>query len=432
MPDTSITIPIDELRTAAGGAVITPDDPEYEQARMVFYRNFDRRPAVIVRPESAAAVARIVSFARESSTELAVRSGGHSLAGHGVSEGGIVLDLAALKAMEVDPHARTASAQTGLTAAEYTTTAGEYGLATGFGDTGVVGIGGLTLGGGVGFLSRRYGLTIDDLLGADIVTADGDVLQVDDESHPDLFWAIRGGGGNFGVATKFTFRLHELPSIVGGMLILPATPPVIESFIAAADEAPDELSAIANIMVAPPMPFLPEEAHGKPIIVALVCYAGDADSGPRALAPFRALAKPVADLVRPMAYPEIYELGPPPPPPSHDAARSFFIEEVDATAAETIVEQVRASTAPMAVAQLRVLGGASRPRRRRTRTATGGSWWRSVRYGRTVRPHPCTSPGWTGSHERWSAASPGSTSTSSVTKARRGCARRTRAKRGTG
>jgi FAD/FMN-containing dehydrogenase len=190
------------------------------------------------------------------------------------------------------------------------------------------------------------------------VTADGDVLQVDDESHPDLFWAIRGGGGNFGVATKFTFRLHELPSIVGGMLILPATPQVLESFIAAADEAPDELSAIANIMVAPPVPFLPEEAHGKPIIMALVCYAGDADSGARAVAPFRALAEPVADLVRPMAYPEIYELGPSPPPPNHDAARSFFLEEVDASVAETIVDHVRAATAPMAVAQLRVLGGA--------------------------------------------------------------------------
>jgi FAD/FMN-containing dehydrogenase len=139
MPDTSTTIPIDEVRTAAGGAVITPDDGEYEQAREVFYRNFDRRPAVIVRPESAASVARVVSFARESSTELAVRSGGHSLAGHGVSEGGIVLDLGALNAMEVDAHARTASAQTGLTAAEYTTTAGEYSLATGFGDAGVVG-----------------------------------------------------------------------------------------------------------------------------------------------------------------------------------------------------------------------------------------------------------------------------------------------------
>jgi FAD/FMN-containing dehydrogenase len=358
MSDTTLTIPLAELRAAAGGAVITPADGEYEQARTVFYRQFDRRPAAIVRPESARAVARIVSLARESSTELAVRSGGHSLAGHGVSDGGIVLDLRALTAMEIDADTHTARAQTGLTAAEYTRMAGEQGLATGFGDTGVVGIGGLTLGGGVGFLSRLHGLTIDDLLAAEIVTADGEVLQTDEESHPDLFWAIRGGGGNFGVATRFTFRLHELPSIVGGMLMLPATPEVIRSFVTAAHEAPDELSAIANVMVAPPMPFLPEAAHGKLVIMALVCYAGDADAGERAVATFRALAEPVADLVRPMAYPEIYELGPPPPPPNHDAARSFFLEDVDTSAAEAIVEHVRASTAQMAVAQLRVLGGA--------------------------------------------------------------------------
>jgi FAD/FMN-containing dehydrogenase len=358
MLDTSITIPIDELRAAAGGTVITPEDGEYEQARTVFYRKFDRYPAAIVRPRKATDVARIVSLARASSTELAIRSGGHSLAGHGVSDGGIVLDLGALTAVDVDADTHTARAQTGLTAAEYTSIAGEHGLATGFGDTGIVGIGGLTLGGGVGFLSRLHGLTIDDLLGAEIVTADGDVLQIDDESHPELFWAIRGGGGNFGVATRFTFRLHELPSIVGGMLMLPATPQVITSFVTAADEAPNELSAIANIMVAPPVPFLPKEAHGKLVIMALVCYAGDADAGERALAPFRALAEPVADLVRPMAYPEIYELGPGPPPPLHEAARSFFLEDVGASAAEAIVERVRASSAQMAVAQLRVLGGA--------------------------------------------------------------------------
>ena len=152
--------------------------------------------------------------------ELAIRSGGHSLAGHGVSDGGIVLDLSAMRALQIDAEGRTAWAQTGLTAGEYTAAAGAYGLATGFGDTGSVGIGGLTLGGGIGFLVRKYGLTIDSLLAADIVTADGQLLRADAETHPDLFWAIRGGGGNFGVATRFQFRLNEVATIVGGLLVL--------------------------------------------------------------------------------------------------------------------------------------------------------------------------------------------------------------------
>jgi FAD/FMN-containing dehydrogenase len=341
------------------GRVFTPDDAEYDRARAVFYRSIDRRPAVIVRPADASAVSRVVSLARETGAELAVRSGGHSVAGHSVSEGGIVLDLAEMRALDIDAEGRTAWAQTGLTAAEYTTAAGEHGLATGFGDTGSVGIGGLTLGGGIGFLVRKHGLTIDDLLAAELVTADGELLHVDAETHPDLFWGIRGGGGNFGVATRFQFRLHEVDTIVGGMLILPATPEVIESFVAAADAAPEELSAIANVMVAPPMPFLPTEAHGKLAVLALMCYAGDVEAGERALAPFRALAEPLADLVRPMPYPEIYQLfGEEGPGPSEEVSRSLFIDDVDRDVAEAVVDHLQASTAPLAVAQLRALGGA--------------------------------------------------------------------------
>jgi FAD/FMN-containing dehydrogenase len=359
MAETATTSAIERLRAELDGAVITPEDGRYEVARKVFYGSVDRRPAAIVRPTNVAAVAAVVSLARESGLELAVRSGGHSLAGHSVSEGGIVLDLSELKALDLDVPGRTAWAQTGLTAAEYTAAAGTHGLATGFGDTGSVGIGGLTLGGGIGFLVRKHGLTIDDLLGAELVTADGELLHVDAESHPDLFWAIRGGGGNFGVATRFRYRLHELETIVGGLLVLPATPAVIAAFVAEAEGAPDELSAIANVMVAPPMPFLPTEAHGKPVVLALVCYAGDAEAGEGALAPFRALGEPLADLTRPMAYPEIYGLfGADPPGPPQEVTRSFFLDSVDAEAAEAVAEHLRAATAPMAVAQLRVLGGA--------------------------------------------------------------------------
>jgi FAD/FMN-containing dehydrogenase len=351
----SISIP--RLRDSFDGRVTAPDDAGYDQARKVFYGKYDRRPAAIVRPADAAEVAQVVTLAADSGLELAVRSGGHSLAGHSVSEGGIVLDLSEMTALDLDLEGRTAWAQTGLTAGAYTTTVGGHGLATGFGDTASVGIGGLTLGGGVGFLVRRHGLTIDNLLAAEVVTADGRVLQVDAETHPDLFWAIRGGGGNFGVATRFRYRLHELPSIVGGMLLLPGSAEVIEALVATAEAAPEELSLIANVMVAPPMPFLPPAAHGQLVVMTLLCYAGDAEAGERALAPFRALADPIADMVQPMPYAGLFE-------PADDmevveeSARSLFMDGVDSRAATAIVEQLRATTAPMAVAQLRVLGGA--------------------------------------------------------------------------
>ena len=350
-------ISISQLRTLLKGQVIAPDDARYDAARMVFYGGIDRRPAVIVRAADASDVSRLVSFARETGVELAIRSGGHSIAGHSVSHGGIVLDLADMKALHIDAEGRTAWAETGLTAGEYTTAAGAFGLATGFGDTGSVGIGGITLGGGVGYLVRKYGLTIDDLLAADIVTADGQLLRVDAETHPDLFWAIRGGGGNFGVATRFQFRLHEVDTIVGGMLILPVTPGIIRSFVAEAEAAPDELSIIANIMTAPPLPFVPPDYHGQLIIMAMLVYAGEVEAGQRAIAPFRGLATPIADMVRPMHYPEMY---PPEEGEYHPVAvaRTMFMDAVDQSTAELIVDHLHASSAHMAVAQIRVLGGA--------------------------------------------------------------------------
>ncbi len=280
----------DRLRADLDGAVIAPSDPGYDAARRVFAGHIDRRPAAVVRPSDAAGVQRVVAAARESGLPLAVRGGGHSAAGHGVCDGGIVLDLSRMKALDIDTGSRTAWAETGMTAGEYTTAAGRYGLATGFGDTGSVGIGGITLGGGVGFLARRYGLTIDDLLAAEVVTADGQLLRVDDEHHRDLFWAIRGGGGNFGVATRFRFRLHDLPTVVGGMLMLPATPQVLVSFLAEAEAAPEELTTIAVVLPAPPMPFVSEHARGSVVIMATVCYAGPPAAGERVVAAFRKLA----------------------------------------------------------------------------------------------------------------------------------------------
>ena len=289
--------------------------------------------------------------------ELAVRSGGHSTAGHSVTEGGVVLDLGDMKALQIDAAAHTAWTEPGLTAGEYTLAAHAHGLATGFGDTGSVGIGGLTLGGGVGYLVRKYGLTIDDLLAAEIVTADGQKLHLDLNRNPDLFWAIRGGGGNFGVVTRLKFRLHELRNVYGGMLVLPATPEVIARFIAAAQAAPEDLSAIANVMPAPPMPFLASEHHGKMIVLAMLVYAGEGPAAEAAVAPLRALASPLADMLKPMPYPEIY---PPEEAGYHPmgSGRNTFVDRVDESVAGLILDRLRRSTASFAVAQLRVLGGA--------------------------------------------------------------------------
>ena len=347
----------DRLRADLTGRVIAPGDPDYDEARAVFVGGIDRHPAVIVRPAGPADVTRAIDLARETGTELAVRSGGHANGGLGVCEGGIVIDLRDMRAIDIDVDARTAWAETGLTAGEYSVAAGAHGLATGFGDTGSVGIGGITLGGGVGYLVRKHGLTVDDLLAADIVTADGTVHRVDAEHEPDLFWAIRGGGGNFGVATRFQYRLHDVRGFVGGMLMLPATADVIAGFIAGAEAAPDELSTIANVMPAPPMPFIPADWHGRMVLMGLLAWAGDPGAAESVLAPFRALATPIADMLRPMAYHEIY-------PPEDDsyhpisAIRTMFLDRVDRGMAEAILDHLSDGPAPMRVAQLRVLGGA--------------------------------------------------------------------------
>ena len=351
-PDVSIS----NLRAEFNGKVITPDHHGYDDARRVFFTAFDRRPAAIVRAAEASDVSRVVNLARETGA-LAVRSGGRSRAGHGTSEGGVVLDLSGMNSIEIDPEGRTAWAQAGAKAGEYTKATGNYGLATGLGDAATVGMGGITLSGGIGFLVRKSGLTIDDVLSAEVVTADGELLQVDEENHADLFWALRGGGGNVGVATRLRFRLHEIDEVVGGMLMLPASADVITGLIAAAEAAPEELSIIANIVKAPPMPAVPPERHGKPIVMALMVYAGEVEAGQRAIAPIRALAAPLTDMVRPMRYSEIYD-GPEGPGPAAAAGTNVFVDGLASAGAEAILEYLETSTAPMPAAQLRVLGGA--------------------------------------------------------------------------
>src|SRR5262249_20007553 len=270
-----------------------------DAARAVRQRGIDRRPAAIVRPVHAGDVSRVVSIARETGVELAVRSGAHCFAGHGVADNAIVLDLSAMKAIQIDTETRMAWVETGLTAGEVTRALGAHRFAIPLGDSASVGVGGLTLGGGVGFLVRKHGLTIDSLLAAELVTADGELRYVDGDEEPDLFWAIRGGGGTFGVATSFCFRLRPVATVTGGMLLLPAPAKTIASFVDAASDAPDELSTIATVLgAAPPLPFIPAEHHGRPVLMAQLVFSGRDADAEQALGPFRALGPPAA-LIRP-------------------------------------------------------------------------------------------------------------------------------------
>jgi FAD/FMN-containing dehydrogenase len=351
-------IPIDDLRAALPGRVLGPGDDGYDAARGLFAGQLDHRPDAIVRAAGAEDVAAAVVAARDAGLPLAVKSGGHSPAGLSVSEGGLTLDLSGLGGFELDADGRSAWAGPGLTTGAYTTAAAEAGLATGFGDTPSVGVGGITLAGGIGFLVRAHGMTIDQLLEAEVVTGDGEIVRTDAEHEPDLFWAIRGGGGNVAVATRLRFRLHELPAVNGGILVLPATPETIAGFIATAEAAPDELSTIANVMTAPPMPFLPEELVGTPVLLAFMLYAGDPEAGQAVLAPFRALATPIADFLRPMTYPELFM-------PQEEGYRPVAVSRtsltdrpLDDAAGAAILEHLAGSTAMMRAAQLRPLGGA--------------------------------------------------------------------------
>ena len=349
---------LDAFEAGLKGSIVLPGSPDYDEARQVKSAQYDRRPALIVRAADAGDVARTVNLARESGLPLSVRGAAHSLAGFGTVDGGIVLDLGAMKGLHIDPEARTAWAQPGLTAGEYTVAAAAHGLATPFGDTGSVGISGLTLGGGIGWLVRKYGLAIDALLAVEIVTADGRQITANMESHPDLFWAVRGGGGNFGVVTRFQFRLYPVGEILAGALFLPATPEVLRNLVPTAQASPDELTTIASVMHLPPLPFVPAEQVGKLSVAVMFVWSGEADAGHAALVPFRALATPLAEMVAPMPYPGIYQLLAEAEKRGYASHRSRFLDELDDDAVDAILTAMAAPSSPAAMVQIRVLGGA--------------------------------------------------------------------------
>jgi len=351
------TDPFAELRAKIDGELLTSGHPGYDRARRTVSLRSNRFPLVIVRAASEGDVVAAVDFAREHELPLAVRSGGHSIAQYSVVDDALVIDLSQMKRVEVDPVTRTARVQAGATSADIAGPANAHGLALTTGDTSSVGIGGLTTGGGVGYLVRRYGLTVDSLLSARVVTADGQVVTACPTEHPDLFWAIRGGGGNFGVVVEFTFWLAPVDHVLGGLLVLPATREVVRAYLDHAIEAPDELTMLADLTLAPPAPFVPPEWVGKPVLMIIAVWCGEPEAGAQALALLRALADPVADLVSWIPYPAIYEFTAHLAEPHGASIRMMFADELSDAALDASIEAVVNSPSDANLVHLRGLGG---------------------------------------------------------------------------
>jgi len=346
------------LAASIVGTVIRPGDDAFEEARRGHNRRFDRRPELIVKPANTVDVARSVAYARARGLDIAVRGGSHSVAGHSSVDGGIVIDLSDLTGLHIDADRRLAWAGAGLTAGEVTRAAAAHGLAIPFGDNGHVGISGLTLGGGIGWLARKHGLTIDSLLSVDLVTADGRILTASESQHADLFWAIRGGGGNFGIVTRFQYRLHPVGTVLGGALFLPATRDVLRGLVPLAASAPEQLTTITYVMAAPPAPFIPAEMQGTTTAAVMFVYAGDPADGEAVIAPFRALATPLAEVVAPMPYPDIYAFTEEGDTPGPWVTRSAFVDVLDDSTVDAILAGHSAPSSPYLMTEVRVLGGA--------------------------------------------------------------------------
>jgi len=352
---------IDDLRGHFRGALLRPGEEGYDEARQVWNGAIDRRPALIARCVGADDVARAVRFARERDLPVSVRGGGHSVVGHGVCDDGMMIDLSLLKAVSVDPANRHARAAGGLTWSELDLATQRYGLATTGGSVSSTGIGGVTLGGGFGHLMRRHGLTVDNLRAVNLVTAEGRRLRVDAEHEPELFWGLRGGGGNFGVATALEYDLHPVgPMVLGGPIFWPLAqaPEVMRVLREFAPDAPDELGVMMVANLAPPMPFLPPERYGTPVFGLVLLWCGDPAEGLRAIAPLRSIGTPIGDLIRPVPYRAVQSLldggavrG------SGSYWRSTRLPDLSDEVIDAIVTQVETITSPLSLLNGWVIGG---------------------------------------------------------------------------
>lgn len=353
---------IDDLETRFRGGVVRPGDPSYEEDRRVWNGSIDRRPALIARCAGTADVIDAVRFGRASGLDVAVRSGGHSFPGLSVVDDGLVIDLSSMRGVRVDPVARTARAQAGVLLGELDRETQAFGLAVPAGIVTHTGLTGLTLGGGIGWLMRKYGLTIDQLLSVDLVTADGDFVTASQEQNADLFWGVRGGGGNFGIVTEFEFRLNPVgPEILAGPIAWPMekSPEVLRFYRDWIEDVPDDLTTIVVHRMAPALPFVPQELHGKPVVMVICCYAGPIEEGEKVVAPMRNFSSPVMDLCTTktfLAHQAMFD-------PSFPAGwwyyfRSCNIDKLTDEVIDIVAERAPQMTSPLTAFPIFHLGGA--------------------------------------------------------------------------
>jgi FAD/FMN-containing dehydrogenase len=352
----------ERLRDSVHGPVIGPEDERYDEARSIWNGAIDRRPACIVRCTGVADVVAAVRLARERDLLVAVRGGGHGVGGHAVCDGGLVIDLSPMKGIRVDPAGRTARAEAGVLWGELDRETQLFGLATVGGIVTHTGIAGLTLGGGIGWLMRKYGATVDNLLAADVVTADGELVRASEDENAGLFWGIRGGGGNFGVVTSFEYRLHPVgPIVLGGPVFyaLEDASDVLRSYREVVAAAPDELTTIFELSVAPPAPFLPEDVHGTQVVMVGACWAGAPDEGAEVIGPLKELARPIADLLEPKPYTALQSMFDPMVPHGwHRYWKSVELPPLTDDAIGTLVEHAPPVTSPKSYCIVFQLGGA--------------------------------------------------------------------------
>lgn len=354
---------LDAVRADFRGELVDAGGPGYDAARVVWNARVDRRPAFIARCTGVADVLRVLAVAREHELPVAVRGGGHDVAGNGVCDDGVVIDLSPMKGVRVDPARRTARAQAGLTWAELDRETQAFGLAVTGGQCSATGVAGVTLGGGIGWLMRRDGLTIDNLVSVDVVTADGRLLTASEHENEELFWGLRGGGGNFGIVTELEFRLHPVGEVVAGLLVYPGDQlgDVLRFYREYSRTEPDALASTVIYLTAPPMPGLPEELHNAPVVAVGVCHSGPPEEADEALRSLREFGPPAADMTATMPYLVLQGMFDGMPAGDYgysQCIRSLYLSELTDDAIEAMVAQATAVVSPLCLLELVHLGGA--------------------------------------------------------------------------
>ena len=355
---------VKELRGAMRGEVLIPGEEGYDQARRVWNGMIDRHPLIIVRCLGASDVIKGVRFARQHGLTVSAKGGGHNVAGNAVCDDGMMIDLSKMRSVRVDPTRRVARVEPGATWRQFDLEAQTFGLATTGGLVSSTGVAGFTLGGGIGWLVRKHGLAMDNLLSIDLINADGELVHASMSENPDLFWGVRGGGGNFGIVTSFEFQLHqEGPIVLGGLLLHKATdaPALLRFYRDFVKGIPDELTTLVVFLTAPPLPFLPKEVVGTHLVAVALCYAGPIGEGERILGPLRRFGQPVADVIQPMPYVVIQSfLDETAPAGIQNYWKSAYLNELDDEAIETILGNWERITSPLSSVHLHHLGGAMR------------------------------------------------------------------------